>query len=115
MRRALMMALGFAVIASTAHAAAVSGYVRRDGTYVPPSYRSAPNSTTLDNYSTRGNVNPYTGQTGTQQPTYGYTPPPVYRAPPTTYTAPTYSAPTHRAPTFGSSFGQKPAGSSYGY
>jgi hypothetical protein len=30
--------------------------------------RSSPNSTTLDNYSTKGNVNPYTGQPGTKDP-----------------------------------------------
>lgn len=46
----------------------VSGYTRRDGTYVAPHYRSSPNSTTADNYSTRGNVNPYTGKPGTQAP-----------------------------------------------
>ncbi len=46
----------------------VNSYFRRDGTYVAPYYRSAPNSTTYDNYSTRGNVNPYTGQLGTVDP-----------------------------------------------
>lgn len=44
----------------------VKGYVKKDGTYVAPHYRSRPNSTTLDNYSTRGNINPYTGKVGTQ-------------------------------------------------
>jgi len=42
----------------------VRGYVRKDGTYVQPHYRSSPNRSTLDNYSTRGNVNPYTGERG---------------------------------------------------
>ena len=46
----------------------VRGYTRSDGTYVAPHYRSAPNSTRLDNYSTQGNVNPYTGQAGTVNP-----------------------------------------------
>ncbi|MBB2758627.1 UNVERIFIED_ORG: opacity protein-like surface antigen [Xanthomonas campestris] len=46
----------------------VNGYHRADGTYVQPHYRSAANSTTLDNYSTRGNVNPYTGKLGTVDP-----------------------------------------------
>ncbi|WP_181126440.1 hypothetical protein [Xanthomonas arboricola] len=46
----------------------VNGYYRADGTYVQPHYRSAANSTTLDNYSTRGNVNPYTGKIGTVDP-----------------------------------------------
>ena len=46
----------------------VKGYVKRDGTYVAPYYRSKPNSTTLDNYSTKGNYNPYSGKVGTQNP-----------------------------------------------
>jgi hypothetical protein len=43
----------------------VKGYTRKDGTYVAPHYRSAPNSTKADNWSTVGNVNPYTGAPGT--------------------------------------------------
>lgn len=43
----------------------VKGYTRKDGTVVKPHTRSAPNSTKSDNYSTRGNVNPYTGKPGT--------------------------------------------------
>ena len=56
------------VIATTAMAGDVfvRGYTRSDGTYVRPHYRTSPNSTTLDNWSTRGNVNPYTGQPGTR-------------------------------------------------
>lgn len=46
----------------------VRGYTRKDGTYVAPHYRSAPNSTKMDNYSTRGNYNPYTGAPGTVDP-----------------------------------------------
>ena len=48
------------------------GYVRRDGVYVPPSYQTAPNHTRHDNWSTRGNVNPYTGRPGYVDP---YRPP----------------------------------------
>lgn len=44
----------------------VRGHYRSNGTYVQPHYRSDPNSTTLDNWSTKGNVNPYTGQYGTK-------------------------------------------------
>ena len=47
---------------------AVRGYTRRDGTYVAPHQQTNPNSTRLDNWSTRGNVNPYTGQIGTRDP-----------------------------------------------
>ena len=42
----------------------VKGYYRKDGTYVQPHYRTAPNSTINDNWSTKGNVNPYTGKKG---------------------------------------------------
>lgn len=44
--------------------------VNSNGTYTPGHYRSSPNNTTLDNYGTRGNVNPYTGQVGTRSPGY---------------------------------------------
>ncbi|TXI99718.1 MAG: hypothetical protein E6Q35_02285 [Chryseobacterium cucumeris] len=36
----------------------VQGYYRKDGTYVRPHVRTAPNSTVTDNYSYRGNYNP---------------------------------------------------------
>lgn len=44
----------------------VRGYTRKDGTYVAPHVRTSPNSTKSDNYSTKGNVNPYTGKEGTK-------------------------------------------------
>lgn len=44
------------------------GYVRKDGTYVAPSVATKPNDTKLDNYSTKGNVNPVTGKAGTVDP-----------------------------------------------
>lgn len=43
----------------------VNGYYRSDGTYVNGHYRTTPNKTINDNYSTEGNINPYTGQEGT--------------------------------------------------
>lgn len=44
------------------------GYVTNQGTYVAPHRATNPNGTQMDNYGTRGNVNPYTGQTGTRTP-----------------------------------------------
>lgn len=74
----------------------VSGYVKKDGTYVAPHYRSAPNRSALDNYSTRGNYNPYTGQAGKKDP-YALPPPRggygsgyVPNAPASTYAQPVY-------------------------
>lgn len=46
----------------------VRGYYRKNGTYVAPHWRSSPNNTTLDNWSTKGNVNPYTLKEGTKNP-----------------------------------------------
>ena len=46
----------------------VDGYQRSDGTYVQGHYRTDPNDTRLDNYSTRGNTNPYTGEPGYRDP-----------------------------------------------
>lgn len=42
----------------------VNGYQRSDGSFVQGHCRSAPNSTNHDNFSTRGNVNPFTGEAG---------------------------------------------------
>lgn len=42
----------------------VRGYVRKDGTYIAPHYRSSPNSTKADNYSMRRNYSAYTGRAG---------------------------------------------------
>jgi hypothetical protein len=44
----------------------VNGYYRSNGTYVAPHYRSSPNYTKADNWSTLGNVNPFTGSLGTR-------------------------------------------------
>src|SRR4030095_5529277 len=43
----------------------VGGYTRKDGTYVAPHQRTTPDGTKGNNWSTKGNVNPYTGKPGT--------------------------------------------------
>ncbi len=48
----------------------VDGHTKRDGTYVEPHHRSAPNNTQYDNYNSRGNTNPYNGQQRTRNPRY---------------------------------------------
>src|SRR4051812_49422636 len=66
---------GLAIVVSAAPAAYadqyVRGYSRSNGTYVQPYYRSSPNGNPYDNWSTKGNVNPYTGQPGTHEPGFG--------------------------------------------
>lgn len=52
----------------------VKPHVRSDGTFVQGHYRTSPNRTTIDNYSTSPNYNPYTGKQGTVDP---YAPPRV--------------------------------------
>jgi hypothetical protein len=42
----------------------VKPYFRRNGTYVQPHFRSNPNSFKYDNWSFRGNVNPFSGRRG---------------------------------------------------
>jgi hypothetical protein len=68
----------------------VKPHVRSDGTYVPGHYRTAPNTTTQDNYSTSPNYNPYTGKKGTVDP---YAPPRVTYPQPYKYTPPKPTAP----------------------
>ena len=59
----------------------VRGYIRRDGTYVAPHHRSSADSNPYNNYSSRGNSNPYTGEIGRTdpQPRSSYTPQPAPR------------------------------------
>ena len=64
---ALLLLLG-TVLPAIAGDVFVNGYTRRDGTYVQPHMRSAPDSSFNNNWSTSPNVNPYTGQQGTRQP-----------------------------------------------
>ena len=78
----LFLTLVFAIIATMTFAQSqvkVNGYYRSNGTYVQPHYRTAPNHTVRDNWSTYPNVNPHTGKTGTKHyqykpstPTYNY-------------------------------------------
>jgi hypothetical protein len=71
----------------------VHGYTRSNGTYVEPYHRSAPDNTQMNNYSTQGNVNPYTGQQGTRQPT--------------TPSYPTYQQPNQQSNGSGCAYGQR--------
>lgn len=71
MRKLFISILALAVVATPAVAQVrVKGYVKKDGTYVAPHYRSSPDSSRSNNWSSQGNVNPYTGKVGTQNP-YG--------------------------------------------
>lgn len=69
--RTILMAVAAVAFTSSAMADTYTrGYTRSNGTYVAPHYRTSPDRNTYNNYSTRGNVNPYTGQRGTVSPSY---------------------------------------------
>ncbi|MFH0735695.1 MAG: hypothetical protein V1773_13895 [bacterium] len=46
----------------------VDGYYKKDGTYVSGYLKSNSNETKIDNYSTKGNINPFSLETGTKDP-----------------------------------------------
>ncbi len=46
----------------------VGGYIKRDGTYVEPHYRTTKDSTRINNWSTSGNSNPFSGKKGYKSP-----------------------------------------------
>lgn len=51
-------------INNTDAATRVSGYTTKRGTYVQPHYRSDSDGLKYNNYSSKGNYNPYTGKKG---------------------------------------------------
>lgn len=86
----------FAIAQVNSKSVYVKGYTRSNGTYVEPHYRTAPNKTINDNYSTYPNVNPYTGKQGTISPEPTYKSTPSYSQP--SYSSPTYSSPSYNTP-----------------
>jgi hypothetical protein len=45
-----------------------NGYIDRNGVFHPGHFQTNPNNNPWDNWSTRGNHNPFTGQPGTRIP-----------------------------------------------
>ena len=64
MKKFILLTLALCLFATTAFAGWVNGYTRKNGTYVSGYNRSDSNGTVRDNYSYKGNKNPYTGKTG---------------------------------------------------
>ena len=62
---ALSLPLPFSM-AVQARSHSVRAHVTKRGAYVACHYQTNPNHTKRDNYSTKGNVNPYTGKRGTR-------------------------------------------------
>lgn len=66
-----MLLVGLLSFSASAEAKTVrvKGYYKPStGTYVAPSYRTSPNKNRFDNYSTKGNYNPYNGKKGAVKP-----------------------------------------------
>lgn len=72
----------------------VRGYVKSNGTYVQPHYRSTADAKFSNNWSTYPNVNPYTGRMGTRL------------TPPTR----SYSFPSYRSPSYGTNSSRSNSG-----
>jgi hypothetical protein len=84
MKLALILAAGVMLATGAqAQTVRVGGHVNKNGVYVPPHYRTAPDSTIRNNWSTAPNVNPYTGRVGTVSPYAppSYAPKPLYTPP----------------------------------
>lgn len=60
---ALMTAFALPAFGKTT---SVRAHVTKKGAYVPPHHRTTPDKSKTNNYSSKGNVNPYTGKTGTK-------------------------------------------------
>lgn len=63
--------LATALATSAEAAARVRGYIKKSGTYVAPHYKSNRDSSKFNNWSTKGNSNPFTGKKGYVNP-YNY-------------------------------------------
>ena len=66
----LAMFVGVASVAEAKTVRVKSYYKPSTGRYVAPHHKTSPNKTRFDNYSTKGNHNPYTGKKGYTNP-YG--------------------------------------------
>ena len=46
----------------------INSYTKKDGTIVKGYYRSLPDKNKLNNWSAKGNINPFTGKNGYEKP-----------------------------------------------
>jgi hypothetical protein len=74
MKKALLLSLALTLGLSTSAFCKdvyVGGYIKQDGTYVPPHHRTSPDGSSSNNYGSAGNINPWTGKVGTETPKVG--------------------------------------------
>lgn len=67
---AIALALATAPMALAQDSVFVRGYYRSDGVYVRPHYRTRPDGNFWNNWSSYGNINPFTGERGYRLPSY---------------------------------------------
>lgn len=67
----LFLALLFLPSSLLAKTTNVKSYIKKDGTFIQGHYRTTPNNMKFNNWSTKGNFNPYTGKKGYKSP-YGH-------------------------------------------
>lgn len=75
MRKYIITILILTVVTGTALAQKnpyVHGYIKKNGTYVQPHHQTAPDHNVFNNYSTKGNVNPYNGKVGRVSPMHSF-------------------------------------------
>ena len=105
MKKAIAFFLAMSVLLTifcfpiTAYAGYVKGYFKKNGTYVQGYNRSNPNQTVTDNYSYQNNLNPYTGETGSDH--YVHSPTSFYYEGPSSLSLPSlpaYGPPTYEMP-----------------
>ena len=63
--------IAFMIFASTesfAKSSYVRGGFKPSGSYTQSHFRSAPDGSKMNNYATKGNINPYTGKLGAKNP-----------------------------------------------
>lgn len=61
-----LVAASLACSVAIAKPTSTKGYIKKNGTYVAPHFKTTPDKTKNNNYSTRGNANPMTGKEGTK-------------------------------------------------
>lgn len=106
----LSLVILFVAVASFAQGYTyVSGYTRSNGTYVQGHYRTLPNNTRNDNWSTIGNTNPFTGVAGTK-PGDSY-----YSTSYSSYSTPSYSTYSYSTPSYSTYSTPSYSSSSYSY
>jgi hypothetical protein len=68
MKLAAFAVLGLIATPLAAETVRVKGHIRKDGTYVAPHVRTAPDGKTSNNWGSKPNINPHTGKSGTVDP-----------------------------------------------